>query len=415
MTAVFAAREHHPATAQRQAALRGGVVGNYVDQLHIFAPLLVLTPALPAVVGGGARVVTGSLVVLAMLLGRPVGALLFGPLGDRYGRTRTTAVAICGTAGCSAAIALTPTHEVIGAAALWWILALRFLGGVFVAGEYSAAIPLAMEWSSPQRQGLVSGAIMAMAPLAQATLGLAAWLLLRVDPQAYGAWGWRIPFLMSAAASIGLLVFYRRRVADHAPPAERRPGLGALLLGPHRHVFGQLFGLMTGLWLLTNMTVIALPARLHLPAAQLPAALAAAAVVQAAAMAAAGHLWTGLGSRRFFRIAGVTSAVFAPAVWLLTVGLHGLAAVALSAGLLQAVAVSAYGPIGAHLSNGFPAQIRSTGYGAAYSLSIVVPALHPFYLPWLGRTVGDRTAVIGLLVVGGLLVAACGRPAPVHD
>ena len=66
--------------------------------------------------------------------------------------------------------------------------------------------------------------------------------------------------------------------------------------------------------------------------------------------------------------------------------------------------MSAYGPVAAYLSERFPVQVRSTGYGSAYSLSLVAPALYPFYLPLLEHLAGRTGAVLVLVVCGGLLV-----------
>ena len=116
-----------------KAALRAGVVGNWVDNIHVFLPLTALTPAMGILAGPTAAATTGALIVVAMLLGRPVGGIVFGRIADRLGRTRTTRIAIAGTAACSLAIAATPTHEVLGAGTVALILLLRFLGGIFVA------------------------------------------------------------------------------------------------------------------------------------------------------------------------------------------------------------------------------------------------------------------------------------------
>jgi MFS family permease len=146
------------------SALRAGVVGNWIDNIHVFLPLTALAPAMLVIAGPGAAAGTGALVVIAMMLGRPLGGMIFGRIADVLGRTRTTTVAIGGTACCAALIALMPTHELLGPGTIGLILVLRFLGGIFVAGEYSAAIPLAMEWSAPRRRGLMSGLILSMAP-----------------------------------------------------------------------------------------------------------------------------------------------------------------------------------------------------------------------------------------------------------
>src|SRR5699024_3832004 len=79
------------------------------------------------------------------------------------------------------------------------------------------------------------------------------------------------------------------------------------------------------------------------------------------------------------------------------------AAAAACAALLQVLTVSAYGPISAYLSERFPTEIRSTGYGAGYSLSLVLPALYPFYVPALTPWLGQHGTVLVLVVVGAAL------------
>lgn len=402
-----------------RAALRGGVVGNLVDNVHVFLPVVVLPPVLPLLAGPAATASTGAVVVMAVLLGRPVGGVVFGRISDRLGRTHTTRVTILGTALCALGIAVVPTHASIGVAAIGLVVALRVLSGAFVAGEYSAAIPLAMEWSSPRRRGLMSGLILSMAPWAQAVIAFgAATLLVVLGPQRYAAWGWRACFAAGAAASLGMWLYYRRRVVD-APRsgaqgdelAARRTGLWALLAGDQRRVFWPLFGLMSGLWLFTNVTVLLLPRRLAtdsgLTPTQVSVVMGVAAVVQALIMAVAGHLSTVTGRRAFFVVGGLVGGVAGSVMWVVTTTSRTPVSIAAAAAVLQVVTVCVYGPVAVYLSEHFPAGSRSTGYGSAYSLSIVVPALHPFYLPSLERLLGHQGAVIGLLVLGGMLVAGC--------
>lgn len=409
-----------------RAAVRAGVVGNYVDQINIFLPVVALAPALVTLAGPHAGVTTGALVVVATLLGRPIGAMLFGRIADRVGRTRTTKVAITGTAVCTLAIAAVPTHESIGVLAIAAVVALRFVGGAFLAGEYTSAIPLAMEWSVPRRRGLVSGLIMSMAPWAQSTIAFATAALIAVlGPAAYADWGWRVAFVAGGAASLVLLGYYSARVAD-APTVTRQRaladegrtpstvGLRAVLTGAYAGAFWQMFGLMSGLWLMTNMVVIMLTGRLEadlaLDGSRVALVMGLASVAQALVMSVTGHLSSAVGRRRFFIGWGVGAAVTGPLLWFGT--LESVLPVALGVALLQVVTVCGYGPVGAYLCERFPAHVRSTGYGTAYSLSIVLPALWPWWLPGAESVLGRDGAVAVVLIVAGALVAGCGALGP---
>ena len=392
-------------------------MGNWIDNIHVFLPLIALSPALATVAGPTASASAEALVVIAMLLGRPVGGVVLGRVADRLGRTRTTRLAIAGTAGCSLAIACMPTHRTLGAATLVLILLLRLAGGVFVAGEYSAAIPLAMEWSAPRRRGLMSGLILSMAPLAQASIAFGtAGLLILLGPERYAAWGWRALFALGALLSVGMLLYYSRHVVDAPCFHRRRDGGGrrprsqpaGLPVGPWRRPFWQAFTLMSGLWLLTSATVLVLTARLAsdagLPTRTVGLVMGVASLAQAVAMVGAGHLSTLVGRRRLLIAWGLVAAAVAPWVWRAVLGAPDAGRAALLAALLQVITVAAYGPVAAYLSERFPVQVRSTGYGSAYSLSLVTPALYPFYLQLLEPSAGRTGSVLILIVLGGCLM-----------
>ena len=413
-----------PATGTRalppegRAALRAGVVGNFIDNIHVFLPVTALAPAMLVIAGPSATASAAALIIVAMLLGRPVGGVVFGRIADRMGRTRTTRLAIAGTAACALAIALVPTHQVLGPGTVALILALRFLGGIFVAGEYSAAIPLAMEWSMPRRRGLMSGLILSMAPWAQATIAFAvAALLAMLGPEQYAVWGWRALFVAGAALSISMMLYYRRHVVDapqarrapaSAAPSAPRPGLRSLLTGRWASAFWAAFVLMTGLWLLTDSTVLLLTARLTtdspIAPEAVPLVMGAASIAQALVMVLAGHLSSLVGRRLLFVVWGAVAGLLGPVLWWAAVTAPTLAVAALLAALLQVATVSAYGPVAAYLSERFPTAIRSTGYGSAYSLSLVLPALYPFYVPALEPLLSRHATVMGMVALGGLLV-----------
>ena len=403
-----------------RAALRAGVVGNWIDNIHVFLPLTALAPAMLVLAGPAVTASTAALVVVAMLFGRPLGGLIFGRLADRLGRTRTTRIAVGGTATCALAIAAMPTYEILGGWTIAGILVLRFLGGIFVAGQYSAAIPLAMEWSTPRRRGLMSGMILSMAPWAQASIAFAVTgLLIILGPETYATWGWRVLFVIGALLSIGLLIYYGRQVTD-APvfqrqtkaaaqnPGGRKSGLADVLTGRWAPAFWQVFLLMTGLWLLTNTTVLLLTERLGtdtgFSATNVSLTMGIASVAQAIAMACAGHLSTYLGRRNLFLLWGLAATLVAPGIWWFAVTSSSFRQAVAFAALLQIITVAAYGPVSAYLSERFPTEIRSTGYGMAYSFSLILPALYPFYLPLVETVLGRHGSVMALVGLGGILL-----------
>ena len=331
----------------------------------------------------------------------------------------TTKVALTGVGLTTLLIALVPGHAVLGTGTLLIILALRFLGGIFLGGEYTSAVPLAMEWSDPQRRGLASGLIMWMSPWANATIAGMVFVLLGVlDTETYSAWGWRIPFLLGSLMAFGMLIYYRTYVAD--PPAWRRSAkrsnpLTDILIGEHRRALWQVFALMSGLWLFTNMAIPTLTSELtyaHLSAQTISFTMMCATAVSAFAMAACGHLSTFTGRRTFFIGFGVIAAFLAPITFLAIFFAEGTTNLVLLVVVLQIVTVSGYGPVGAYLNERFPTSVRSSGYGMGYSLSIVIPALYPYYLPPLQDLLGRHVAIAALLMLAGVLVLIGGLTGP---
>ncbi|MHA7285887.1 MFS transporter [Arthrobacter sp. MDT3-44] len=410
-------------TDERRArhAVRGGILGNFVDQFDIFLPVIALAPAASTLLGAENVIAAAGLVFTATLIGRPLGAAVLGPIADRVGRTAVTKVALAGIAATTLLIAAVPGHEVLGWGTVVLILALRFLGGVFLGGEYTSAVPLAMEWSVPRRRGLASGLIMAMSPVANTTIAALVLVLLAVlGPASYAAWGWRVPFVVGGILALVMLGYYRRQVAD-APVARVTVPLPLrdVLVGPDRRVFLQTFTLMTGLWLLTYMAIPTLTAELTragtFDGRGVTFALLCATAVSAVAMVLCGHLSTFLGRRLFFVGFGVLAAVLAPVCFLSIFAVEGPVAVVVLCAALQVVTVSVYGPVGAYLSERFAGGVRSSGYGLGYSLSIVVPALYPYYLPPLQAAFGTCAPIAALLVLAGLLVAAGGLWGPETD
>ncbi|WP_010206053.1 MFS transporter [Salinibacterium sp. PAMC 21357] len=402
-------------------AVRGGIFGNYVDQFDIFLPVIALAPASAQLFGSDNLVGNAGLIFVATLLGRPIGAAIFGSISDRIGRTATTKVALLGVALTTLLIALVPDHTVLGGGTLAAILLLRFVGGIFLGGEYTSAIPLAMEWSRPERRGLVSGLIMWMSPWANASIaGLVFVLQSVLDAAAYTQWGWRTLFVLGSLLAFTMLFYYRTRVEESPQwqrPVQRANPLKEILVGRHRRALWQVFIMMSGLWLLTNMAIPVLAGQLGSGAGALGAtgtldgrtlsfAMMIGTAASALTMAACGHLSTFTGRRRFFLGFGVLTAVTGPLAFLAVFAAPNLGQLVLGVVVLQVVTVSAYGPVGAYLVERFPTAVRASGYGVGYSLSIVIPALYPYYLPALQSVLGQQGAVAALLALGGVLIAA---------
>ncbi|MGH3328791.1 MAG: MFS transporter [Streptomycetales bacterium] len=192
-------------------------MGFYVDMFDIYLPIIALAPAAAYFqatdASAGTAALIAAMIFAAALLGRPVGAVIFGHLGDKIGRRRTAITAVTGFGTVTLAIAALPGYESFGLAAVWLLIALRFIDGIFLGGEYTAASPLALEYSPKHKRGLYGAFIMTGYPLAYCSIALITFGLLQVVPAGglhspYVQWGWRIPFVFGALLAFGFVAWY---------------------------------------------------------------------------------------------------------------------------------------------------------------------------------------------------------------
>ena len=129
---------------------------------------------------------------------RPVGSVVFGRLGDRIGRKRVLVITLVMMGGSTAAIGLLPTYAQIGIWAPLLLTLLRAIQGFGSGAEYAGAVLLAIEYAPPEKRGLY-GSIPYTGVAAGLLLSLIAFSLSsRLPARQFAAWGWRVPFLLSA-------------------------------------------------------------------------------------------------------------------------------------------------------------------------------------------------------------------------
>ena len=174
----------------------------------------------------------------AGFIARPFGALVFGRVGDLVGRKNTFLATMIIMGLSTFVVGLLPDYAVIGVAAPIVLVALRVLQGLAVGGEYGGAVIYIGEHSPPDRRGLNTSWVNIMA-----TLGLLTCLLvivgfrLRMGEAQFAAWGWRLPFLVSAAL-LGVSLWIRLRLAE-SPVFRRMKAEDALSRAPYAEAFGR--------------------------------------------------------------------------------------------------------------------------------------------------------------------------------
>lgn len=152
----------------------------------------------------------------ASFVARPLGAVIFAPLGDKYGRRTVLSVVIILMTLATAGIGLLPTYYQIGVAAPILLMTLRLVQGISAGGEYGGATSLIAEFAPPSRRGFFVGFISLTVGGAMLFGSGTAMVLTRtLSAESMAAWGWRLPLLLSLP--LGLIGLYIRFRLEETP------------------------------------------------------------------------------------------------------------------------------------------------------------------------------------------------------
>ncbi len=369
--------ELHDAASQRNLAI-AGMAGNILEwydfSIYGFFAYAIGENFFPSA-HKSSELIDAFGVFAAGFLMRPVGALLFGHIGDRYGRRNALTLSVVAMAVPTFLIGLLPTFKQIGVTASVLMVALRLVQGLSVGGEYTTSVIFMVEGCPNSRRGLM-GAFGTSGAFAGVMLGSAvgafvAWLM---PAGALHAWGWRIPFL--AGVTIGIAGYFLRRELQHGrdlPRAEPPPML-AMLRGHWRRIL-QISGFKAldavGFYLMFVYTATYLTQIVGIAKSR---ALAINTIGMAAAMVMlplSGALSDRIGRKPLLFLSAGAIVVFAMPLFNLLwhpmrgAPLIGQVSIALLIGLFDGVSP-------ATAAEAFPASVRCTGVGLAHNLTMAL-------------------------------------------
>lgn len=403
-------------------AVWGAFVGFFVDMFDVYLPIVVLAPATIYFVSSdlsapATAIVSGS-IFAATLVGRPLGAIIFGHFADAIGRRRTTIISITGFGVCTLLMGLLPGYQQWGVAAVIALIILRLVDGAFIGGEYSAANPLAMEYSPKEKRGLYAGIIQSGYPLAFAVIsGITAVLLFLLPADGlnspYVQWGWRIPFFIGAVLAFVMAAYFYFFV-DESELFEASGGtespLKTLFSGENLKNFLQVFVLMSGFWLSLNTVSAVLPGLLRsqvgLSNTNVTITLVIAYITVALAFVGAGVLSQRIGRRTLLMWLGGLMAVVGTFLYYLLIGTapDNLLMVILLTTIITVLVSSNWGLATSYINERFHTSVRASGFGIGYSLAVILPSFYAFYQAGLAAFMPFEYTVLVLLVIGGLLI-----------
>ena len=394
------------------ASMVGTSVEFYDFYVYATAAALVFGPLFFPATSPSAQLLLSLMSFGLAFVARPVGAIAFGHFGDRLGRKSTLVASLMLMGLSTLLIAFLPTYEMIGWTAPLLLCVLRFGQGFGLGGEWGGATLLAVENAPPGWQARFGAAPQLGAPVGfLAANGLFLLLGLGLSSEDFAAWGWRVPFGLSAVlVAVGLWVRLRvgetaeyRAAREHAPPP--RVPLGRVLRFHWGPVLAASAGVVSAFaifylstaFALGNLTTARHEARETILSLQLSANLFLALGIVLAAIGAdrtSPAKMLGLGAAGTV----ILGIVFGP---VLAGGSLALVFVMLAGALL--VMGFVYGPLGGWMPALFPVTVRYTAISLAFNVGGVLGgAVAPIAAQMLSGAGG--TKLVGLLLsVAGLL------------
>ncbi|NNH72139.1 MFS transporter [Nocardia uniformis] len=328
----------------------------------------------------------GTLGALGTMLGfavsfvlRPLGGMVWGPLGDRIGRKAVLATTILLMAAATGAIGLLPSHATVGTLAPILLIGLRVVQGFSTGGEYGGAATYLAESSSDRRRGFL-GSFLEFGTLGGFVGGSAVVLTcqLALGSDAMYEWGWRIPFLL--AVPLGLIGWYlRTRLEESAVftemQAQEHPKTGLrVLVTEYRRELLTLAGLVVALNIVNYTLLTYQPTYLQntigVGESTTTAMMLIGQLIMMLTLPFFGRLSDRVGRRPMWLVSLVGLAVLAiPMYWLMGRGTIWAVVGFIVLGLLYLPQLST---ITATFPAIFPTHVRYAGFALGYNVSTAI-------------------------------------------
>ena len=371
--------------ADRRRAVLGAAIGTTIEWYDFLLYATAAALVFGKVFFPDAKGLTGAMLAFSTyalgFLARPLGAVVFGHLGDRIGRKNLLMASLLLMGGASFCIGLLPTYREVGVAAPLMLVSLRLLQGFGLGGEWAGAILMAAEYAEPRRRGFWCGVVQAGGATGNLlATGILAVLAATQTNEQFLAWGWRVPFLFSAVLIvIGLWV--RFQVAE-SPVFEAAVGGEGVHRAPILEVLrtkGGSIALGAALklgenisyYVMTAFTITYVTEVMKLPRTVALNGVMAGGVAGALSMPLWSWLSDKIGRRPVYGFGALATGLWLFAFFpLVRTGDPGVIALAIVGGV--AIHSAMNGPQGAFIAELFPTRVRYSGASLSYQLPAII-------------------------------------------
>jgi MHS family proline/betaine transporter-like MFS transporter len=344
---------------------------------------------------------------------RPLGALVFGTLGDRIGRKKTLSIVILSMSAATLVVGLLPAYDAIGLWAPILLVAARVVQGLAAGGEFGSAAAFLAEYSPRKHRGFGVSWLEFGSLLGFLAASLVVFVLTSVmDAQTIADGGWRIPFLI--AVPMGVIGFYIRSKIEDTPEFRSLEQLDNVPQSPVKEVFTrhwkQLLQ-MSGLEIMMHVTFyVVLVYLLTYQEKVLGFDAGTAALLSTAASVAGlilvplvGALSDRIGRKPLLIAAAISLVLLAYPLFLIMHSGTSWAGIVstIGLGIILALILGVHAAAAAEL---FPTRTRQTGLSIAYSVTAAIFAgTVPYVLTWLIAQTGNEMMPAFYLILVGLV------------
>lgn len=402
------------AAPQRSDVAKAGIASLTASSIEWYDFFIYLTAAalvFPAVFFPSSSEVAGVLAAFSTaavgFVARPVGGVLFGHFGDRLGRKPTLVIALVIMGTATFLVGLLPGYATIGVFAPILLFVLRFCQGLAIGGQWGGAVLLATEYAPPNRRGLFGSFAQTGVPVGVITGNLVFLLMaaLTTDAQ-FGAWGWRVPFLIGVLL-VGVAMFIQLRLEDtpafrhleesqgEGDAPERSPVLEVITQHPKQILLaGGAFFVINGSFYILISGILDYGTRnLGLSSDAMLTAVLVSSAIQIPALIGFAALTDRVGRRPVYLAGAVLLGIWGfPMFLLIDTASIALITVALSIG--QIFLSMMYGPQAALYAEMFSARVRYSGASLGYQgASVFAGGLAPIIMVWLLERTGTSLSV----------------------